>query len=218
MLRRASATLEGDDMKTRTTRWTHMAVVAAVAVLPSLGASVARADECPPLDPTCILDDTVDEDEVLEDTIDTVTETIDPVEDIVDDVTAPPGGGGDPLPDGDGGEAGNGGRGGGGLGNGASAGGVRSGGGAATGSSLPRGTGTRGSSGPPIVLADHALASPRDLSERLVAAAAGVAKSLALVFVLLGAVVGFVLFQNHLDKRDPRLALAPIRSDVVRFD
>lgn len=202
------------------TRWTHVAVVAAVAVLPSFITSVAWADDCPPLDPTCILDDTVDEGEVVEDTVGTVTETIDPVEDTVDDVTAPPGGGGDPLPDEDGGEAGNGGGGGGGLGNGASAGGVRSGGGAATVSSLPPGTGPLGSSssGPPIVLADHALASPRDLSERLVAAAAGVAKSLALIFVLLGAVIGFVLFQNHLDKRDPRLALAPIRTDVVRFD
>ncbi|MEX1264153.1 MAG: hypothetical protein WEE66_09505 [Actinomycetota bacterium] len=192
-----------------------------MAALPMLGTGLAWADDCPPLDPTCVLDDTVNEDEVVEDTVDTVTRTIDPVEDTVDDVTSPPGGGGDPLPDGDGGvgNGGAGGHGGGSLGDGASARRGEPGGGrAAAVSSVALATGTRGSSDPSIVLADHAAASPRDLSERLVPAAAGIAKSLAVVFVLLGAVTGFVLIQNQLDKRDPRLALAPMRSDVVRFD
>ena len=203
------------------TRWTHVAIVAAVAALPILGTGVAWADDCPPLDPTCVLDDTVDENEVIQDTVETVTETVDPVEDTVDDVTSPPGVGGDPLPDGDGGGVGNGGggEGGGSLGDGASARGSEPGGArAAAGSSVGSATSTRGSSDPSIVLADHASSPPRDLSERLVAATAGIAKSLAVVFVLLGAVTGFVLVQNQLDKRDPRLALAPMRSDVVRFD
>ena len=55
------------------------------------------------------------------------------------------------------------------------------------------------------------------LSDQLAAAAVGAAKSLAVVLGLMGAAVAFVLIQNRLDDKDPRLALAPHRSDVVRF-
>jgi hypothetical protein len=43
------------------------------------------------------------------------------------------------------------------------------------------------------------------------------ARSLALVLGLLGLAAAFVLIQHRLDREDPRLALAPIESDVVTF-
>jgi hypothetical protein len=48
-------------------------------------------------------------------------------------------------------------------------------------------------------------------------ALAGVARSLAIVLALLGLAVAFVAIQDRFDRSDPRLALAPIDSDVVEF-
>jgi hypothetical protein len=45
----------------------------------------------------------------------------------------------------------------------------------------------------------------------------GVARSLAVVLALFGLAVAFVAIQDHLDRNDPRLALAPVDSDVVEF-
>jgi hypothetical protein len=45
----------------------------------------------------------------------------------------------------------------------------------------------------------------------------GVARSLAIVLVLFGLAVAFVAIQDRLDRTDPRLALAPVESDVVEF-
>ena len=45
----------------------------------------------------------------------------------------------------------------------------------------------------------------------------GVARSLALVLALFGLAVAFVAIQDRLDRTDPRLALAPVESDVVEF-
>jgi hypothetical protein len=45
----------------------------------------------------------------------------------------------------------------------------------------------------------------------------GVARSLAIVLALFGLAVAFVAIQDHLDRNDPRLALAPVDSDVVEF-
>ncbi len=81
--------------------------------------------------------------------------------------------------------------------------------GLATGAAAPRDASTV-----PVV---HELRPPIPISDRLAAAAVGAAKSLAVVLGLMGAAVAFVLIQNRLDARDPRLALAPLRSDVVRF-
>ena len=46
---------------------------------------------------------------------------------------------------------------------------------------------------------------------------ASVARSLAIVLALFGLAVAFVAIQDRLDRRDPRLALAPVESDVVEF-
>jgi hypothetical protein len=45
----------------------------------------------------------------------------------------------------------------------------------------------------------------------------GVARSLAIVLTLFGLAVGFVAIQDRFDRNDPRLALAPVESDIVRF-
>ena len=53
--------------------------------------------------------------------------------------------------------------------------------------------------------------------DRFGAALEGVARSLAIVLALFGLAVGFVAIQNRLDRNDPRLALAPVESDIVGF-
>jgi hypothetical protein len=53
--------------------------------------------------------------------------------------------------------------------------------------------------------------------ERIGQAGARAAKSLALVLVLAGLVVGFALIQDRVDRKDPKLALAPLDSDELRF-
>ena len=45
----------------------------------------------------------------------------------------------------------------------------------------------------------------------------GVARSLAIVLALFGLAVAFVTIQDRFDRSDPRLALAPVESDVVEF-
>jgi hypothetical protein len=55
------------------------------------------------------------------------------------------------------------------------------------------------------------------LRERFGTTLAGAAESLVVVAVLLGVAVAFVLTQNRIDRADPRLTLAPIESDLVRF-
>jgi hypothetical protein len=45
----------------------------------------------------------------------------------------------------------------------------------------------------------------------------GVARSLAIVLTLFGLAVGFVAIQDRFDRSDPRLALAPVESDIVEF-
>jgi hypothetical protein len=44
-----------------------------------------------------------------------------------------------------------------------------------------------------------------------------VARSLAIVLALFGLAVAFVAIQDRFDRTDPRLALAPIDSDVMEF-
>jgi hypothetical protein len=66
-------------------------------------------------------------------------------------------------------------------------------------------TGTRGT--PP----------DRTSGDRFRAALGGVARSLAIVLALFGLAVLFVALQDRLDRSDPRLALAPVESDVVEF-
>jgi hypothetical protein len=75
------------------------------------------------------------------------------------------------------------------------------------------GTGHAPSTLPGAVVRDPDLAS----RGRFDAALEGVARSLAIVLALFGLAVGFVTIQDRLDRKDPRLALAPVESDIVEF-
>ena len=57
----------------------------------------------------------------------------------------------------------------------------------------------------------------RTSPDRSRAALEGVARSLAIVLALFGLAIAFVALQDRLDRSDPRLALAPVESDVVEF-
>jgi hypothetical protein len=73
----------------------------------------------------------------------------------------------------------------------------------------------------PIISAASGIAPPvrgdRSTGSSFGDALGGVARSLAIVLALFGLAVAFVAIQDHLDRNDPRLALAPIGSDVVEF-
>ncbi len=62
-----------------------------------------------------------------------------------------------------------------------------------------------------------ATGSPLEGRERVRAAIGAVARSLAIVLALFGLTLAFAAIQDRLDRNDPRLSLAPIRSDVVTF-
>jgi hypothetical protein len=64
-------------------------------------------------------------------------------------------------------------------------------------------------------------AAPSDgpgLLDRLGGAAAAAARQLSFPIALSLVVVAFVLFQNYLDRKDPKLAVAPIAADVMKFE
>lgn len=93
------------------------------------------------------------------------------------------------------------------------------------GAAHPRspGLGPHGSTGPGYASSaagppGAALRDPDQPSaDRFGAALEGVARSLVIVLVLFGLAVGFVAIQDRLDRNDPRLALAPVESDIVGF-
>ena len=62
-----------------------------------------------------------------------------------------------------------------------------------------------------------ATGSPVEGSGRMGAAIGAVARSLAIVLALFGLTLAFAAIQDRLDRNDPRISLAPIRSDVVTF-
>lgn len=193
---------------------------------------------CSPLDAVCAagegsatgqdaLDDTLGPvDDPVEDVVDPVVDTVGPVVDdtvdivnrVLDDppVDPPVGGGG-------GGGHNGGARGGNGPG-----GGQGPGGGAGPFDQPGRDTVVRGLGGSrlgattpgPFDPVGGVAAPPRkapSLGDRFAEAIGGAARSLAIVLGLLSLVAAFVLIQNRLDRRDPRLALAPIESDLVSF-
>ena len=202
-----------------------LVVMSTIAIV-ATGAASAQA-ACPALDPLCVIEDTVDdgvglvEDTVggietpVDDVLDPLDEVVDPVVDTifgtVDDVLGgeqpeQPGGTGD--------------------GGGAQP-GVHQGG------PEPSGRPDRATAGPrvherpeigrvfapavaPRPIAD-ATGSPVAGSGRVGAAIGAVARSLAIVLALFGLTLAFAAIQDRLDRDDPRLSLAPIRSDVVTF-
>ena len=217
------------------TRWIRRSIVVPLSTMAIAftGVSFAHA-ACPPLDLVClgeetagtgqgVVDDSVGPiDTPGGDTIGPVTDAIDPVtgdlldrvKDLLDGVGVDPpdpiggggGGGGTHHPPGEGSP-------------GTSNHGPRHGG--ATNGRIPGGPGLRGSNGPGQAASDPAPSVVRDpdlaAGDRFDAALEGVARSLAIVLALFGLAVGFVAIQDRLDRNDPRLAFAPVESDIVEF-
>jgi hypothetical protein len=208
-----------------------LVVISTIAIV-ATGAATAQA-ACPVLDPLCVIEETVDdgvglvEDTVrgvetpVDDVLDPLDEVVDPVVDTifgtVDDVIG--GGGGEqPGPPGGTGHGGG------------DQPGVHQGGPEPSGRP-DRGTvdiaGPRAHERPelgrvfvPVVaprpIAD-ATGSPVEGSGRVGVAIGAAARSLAIVLLLFGLTLAFAAIQDRLDRNDPRLSLAPIRSDVVTF-
>lgn len=198
-------------------RWTRCLAAASLAVLPLVLAASAHARECPPLDVTCVVNDGEQTaHDTVDDTAGTVTDTVGPaVDDTLDEVDRILGGGNEPPPPGGGGgDGGDGGDEGGGSGDGDAAGGP-----APPRSRLPLGLRASITTGASIVPVEPPIGIDRgtSLRERFETTVAGAARSLVVVAVLLGIAVAFVLTQNRIDRTDPRLALAPVEPDVVRF-
>jgi hypothetical protein len=214
-------------------RWTlRLSLVGLVTLALAAAGQPSAMAACPPLDVECQLDEVVDTGEGL------VNDVIDPIETPVDDIVDPivdpivddvletvddivgegpvdlpdPIGGGDgggthvagpPAPHGPPGahrptvpeERGA-----------VLAGGTTDGSGIATG---------------PTISAASGFAPPgsadRTSGDRSGEVLGGVARSLAIVLALFGLAVAFVAIQDRFDRSDPRLALAPVESDVVEF-
>jgi hypothetical protein len=193
-------------------------VGAGLALLAAGPVASAFADPCPLTDPLCVIetaDDTVDQTvETVQDQADTRVDTVrKTVKDLTDPADDPGGGGGggggnDDQEDG--------------RGNGS---GRRDPGGRSTPLSVGVGSATAtagitlvpttvGEIAPVAQIGEETPILSRDLPAALREAVVGLA--LPLLFVM-GIVVGFTMFQNRLDRRDPKLALAPLSVDVLRF-
>ena len=85
---------------------------------------------------------------------------------------------------------------------------------------IPSGLGLYGSTGSGQAPADPApsfVRGPALASRDRFDTVEGIARSLAIVLALFGLAVGFVAIQDRFDRNDPRLALAPVESDIVEF-
>ena len=204
-------------MRRRTRR---LSLIAAGIVAVALTGHPSAIAACPVLDAACRADEGVG---AGEDLVDDATEPVDTpvdgtIDPVVDDIIErvgnvlegvpidPP----DPIDDGDGG----------GHGGGLQPPGSRDSGGRRAEGRSPDGPGLIVPSGPTISAASG-VAPPgrleRTFGDRFGDALGGVARSLAIVLALLGLAVAFVAIQDRLDRNDPRLALAPVDSDVVEF-
>jgi hypothetical protein len=211
--------------------WTGRLTFVALSTLAlaATGASAAHAD-CPVLDVACQADEAIGAvEEVVGDTLEQVDtpvdDTIDPivddalnrVHDLLGDapIDLP-----DPIDGGRGG--GDGGHGGPPVGEGPPGTPTPAdpGGPGTFGRRSPERAGIAGPSGPTISAASG-IAPPRRADRTsgnpFAEALGGVARSLAIVLALFGLAVAFVAIQDRFDRTDPRLALAPIDSDVVEF-
>lgn len=203
-------------------------VVASWAVVSSSGAS-ALAQECTSLLDTCAEDTIpVDPDEVLDDPVGTISDTLDGAEETTDPVSEPIvdavddllGGGGIVDPPGGDGPARH--------GSGPRT-RVRGREGSATDRSSERRPAAatvalvRESVRPPVTLIGTAASgtrppiAPHGAPGRLEGVFEGAVRGLLLLAVLFGVTIAFVLIQGRFDRNDPKLARAPVRAEVVSF-
>lgn len=222
------------------TGWIRRSTVVILATLgvSAAGSSIAQA-ACPHLDATCqlgqavgdaarLVDDTIDPVDTPVDTpvdhlVDPVVDTVDPVVDDVLGVVEDLLGGGhvdlpDPIGGGDGGSH---------VGrvpradddprDTSSPGDGRRG----VAGRHHHGRGLSGFAGPPPIQTPSGAIADRPVDRTsggdFGAALEGVARSLAIVLALFGLAVAFVAIQDRLDRSDPRLAIAPVDSDVMEF-
>jgi hypothetical protein len=208
-----------------------LAAVPLVVLSMALAAPALADDVCDPLDVTCVVTGTAGSgQDPVTDTVDTVIGTVKPVVDdpqgtvdhILHGTVNPPGGGG---------------------GGGGTSGGTRGGN---TSGDQPGGHGTAGrpgGNGPHIVRPQQprsvggrsagphptgstpdtssipgALAKDPVFADGFAGAAAHVvAQSLGVVLALFAVAVGFVMVQERLDRRDPKLTLAPVQTEMMGF-
>jgi hypothetical protein len=208
------------------TRSMHLLAAIPLAVLSLALASPAFADEtCDPLDVTCVATGTTGSaQQTVKNTTDTVTGTAKPIADdplgTVDRIVHPgsPGGGG----------------GGGGGGTGGGAGDQPNGGHTAdrpvaTGShpahgpqvgrpagSRPSGPRSAGSSLGPSTIPVPPSKDPV-FADEVASAFHAVAPTLGVVIALFAVALGFVMVQDRLDRRDPKLSLAPVQTEMMGF-
>jgi hypothetical protein len=190
-------------------------------------APVALA-ECPLTDPSCLTDDSIDTeapplptappnvddvtrkvDDAVDGAKDAAGNAVGQVTDAVDGILNPgkdPGGG-----DGSGGsgDAPSGGSGGG------KAGGP---GGISTRSTFQEGRSFEPTRVSPTPTSARTRSARPGLFGRVGGAAVEIGKRLSFPLALALVVVAFVILQNYLDRKDPKLALAPIRAEVMRFE
>ena len=210
-------------------RRTRIVVVASAMFALAAGHSSASA-ACPPLDLACHADEVITvADDLIDDTTDAidtpVDDTIDPIlDDVIDRVHDVVGGGPVDLPDLPDPVGGGGGSHGGGLpvGNGprVTPGSPDQAGRDAALGRNPDGPGL--SSIPVPVISAASGVAPSDSEDRTDGNGRGgtlasVARGFAILLALFGLAVAFVAIQDRIDRRDPKLALAPVESDVVEF-
>jgi hypothetical protein len=212
------------------TRSMHLLAAVPLAVLSlALAAPALAGETCDPLDVTCVVTGTAGSgQQKVADTIDTVTGTAKPIADdpqgTVDrilhpGIVDPPGGGG----------GGSGGGGGGGGGGGQSNGGHTGDRPPATGpqttrgsqvgrpaGSRPSGSRSAGSSLDPSIIPVPPSKEPV-FADEVAGAVRAVAPSLAVVLALLAVAGGFVVVQDRLDRRDLKLTLAPVQTEMMGF-
>jgi hypothetical protein len=201
------------------------------AFLLGLGGSSAFAD-CPPTDPTCVTDVVSDAQQTVTGgsggATDTIDEAVGGVQDTADAVAKQVTDTVDGIlnPGGDDGGGGGGGGGGGHGGGGTGGGGTGSGNGSSGGrTDAPGGSSTSLQPNQPSVttVASRSPVAGRrgghgSLLGQVGDVIADAARQVAFPLALTLMVVAFLLIQNRLDRGDPKLAMAPIGPDVLRFD
>jgi hypothetical protein len=196
----------------------------------ALAAPAFADDVCDPLEVTCVATGTAGTgQDPVTDTVDTVTGTVKPVVDdpqgTVDHILLgtvnPPGGGGG---GGTGGGTGGGGTGRDQPGDHGTAGRPGGNGPHVVRPQQPRSVGGRSAGPPPTGSTPDTSSIPVTVAKDPVfadgfagAAAHVVARSLGVVLALLAVAVGFVMVQDRLDRRDPKLTLAPVQTEMMGF-
>jgi hypothetical protein len=202
------------------TRSIHLLAAVPLAVLSLALTRPAFADEtCDPLDVTCVVTGAAGSgQQEVADTIDTVTGTAKPIADdplgTVDRIlhpgsVDPPGGGGG------GGDQPIGGH----TGDRPAATGPQTAGGSQGGrpaGSRPAGPRSAGSALGPSTISVPPSKDPV-FADQVAGAVRVLAPSLGVVLALFAVALGFVMVQDRLDRRDPKLSLAPVQTEMMGF-